>query len=343
MLSVVINSFRDTERVLRCLASVEASRGVELEIILVDYESPGLEERIRRDFPRVRLLSLDSDPGPSAQRNLGYEASRPESEAVVFLDNDTVIDPSCLSSLEDFLRADPHIGLVQPRILPLSDAPVESTGCYLDPLFFVHREHPKADLNDARTSKLLVSYAESAVLAMRRGILDAYPPELRSFDPTYFIQFEDVDLSLRTWLAGLEVAVLPSAKAYNEWRMTSGESGMPPERIRLNERNRLKTMIRIYSLGNLLRFLPLALVFELGKAFALLRADPRHARATLGGVLDVLINMGEIRRQRAIIQKRRRRSDAALLATFVPLDIQRLVRSYRFHYPDGETRAPRGA
>ncbi|HYM40920.1 MAG TPA: glycosyltransferase [Thermoplasmata archaeon] len=332
MLTVVVNNFRETERVVRCLRSVKASRGVETEIIVVDCQTPGLRERITPEFPDVRLISLDSDPGPSAQRKLGYDAAGTDSEVVVFLDNDCTVDPTCLATLARIFVDEPKMGLVQPVILSSSEASVEGSGGYLDPLFFATRQRLPTGGANAASSPVLVSYSDSAVCAIRRGVLNAYPAELTSFDPDYFLFFEDVDLSIRMWLAGYLVAVAPGAIAYNEWRVTRGHATLSPERVRLNERNRLKTLLRVYSRANLVKYLPLALVFDVSKALAVLRSHPKHARASLGAIFDVVLQAHDIAQRRRIIQRTRRLPDAAFLSHFVPLSVETLLTNYRFHY-----------
>ncbi len=332
MITVVINNFRETDRVLRCLRSVTASKGVEVETIVVDCQTPGLRERLEPEFPDVRLICLDSDPGPSAQRALGYRAGRSDADVVAFLDNDCTVDPACLATLAKVFADMPRMGLVQPVILSSSEATIEGSGGYLDPLFFATRKPLGARGPNASSSPILLSYSDSAICAIRRGVLDAYPENLRSFDPDYFLFFEDVDLSIRVWLAGYQVAVAPAAIGYNEWRVTRGHATLSPERIRLNERNRLKTLLRMYSRANLVKFLPLALVFDGGKALAVLRSHPKHARASLGAIFDVVMEAPDIFRRRRIIQRCRRLPDAAFLSHFVPLSVEKLLTNFRFHY-----------
>ncbi len=337
MITVVVNNFRETDRVLRCLRSIQASQGVELETIVVDCQTPGLRERIEPAVPDVRLISLDNDPGPSAQRKLGYDAARADSEFVAFLDNDCTVDPTCLATLVKVFDENPRMGLIQPVILSSSEASVEGSGGYLDPLFFATRKTLGSRGASASASPVLVSYSDSAICAVRRGVLDAYPAELTSFDPGYFLFFEDVDLSIRMWLAGFQVAVVPTAIAYNEWRVTRGHATLSPERIRLNERNRLRTLIRVYSPMDLVKYLPLALVFDVGKALAVLRSHPQHARASLRAILDVVLEARELSRRRRIIQRTRQLPDAAFLAHFVPLSLENLMANFRFHYARPET------
>ncbi len=336
MMTVVINNFRETDRVLRCLRSVRASKGIDLEAIVVDVQTPGLRERMEPEFPDVRLISLDSDPGPSAQRALGYNAGRQDADAVAFLDNDTTVDPTCLATLAKIFADDPTMGLVQPVILSSSEASVEGSGGYLDPLFFATRKTLGGRGATTASPPVLLSYSDSAICAMRRGALDAYPAELRSFDPGYFLFFEDVDLSIRMWLAGYRVAVAPGAIAYNEWRVTRGHATLSPERIRLNERNRLRTLVRVYSPSNLVKFLPLALVFDGAKALAVFRSHPKHARASLAAIFDVVMEAGDLSRRRRIIQRVRRLPDAAFLSHFVPLRIEELMANFRTHYPPAD-------
>ncbi len=332
MITIVVNNFRDVSRLWRCLKSVFNTVELEHEVLVVDCMTIGLKWRLARRFPQVKLIAYDRDIGPAAQRAVGYERANSDSEFVVFLDNDTVVEADCLTTLTECLIRNPKIGLAQPRLLDFRNSLGDGVGGYLDPLFYASRHRNPGDIFRDGSETVLIPYAESAVLAMRRGILDIYPPQLRSFDPSYFILFEDVDLSLRVWLAGFEVVLVAGATAFNEWRKTGRERLLEPKHIRMNARNRLRTMLRIYSARNLLRFLPMTVVSEMLKSLALLRINRSHSLANLAGMLDVIRDIPNLISQHRWVQLHRKIPDDFLRSILEPLDLERLVHDFKRHY-----------
>ena len=106
-LSVVIVSY-NTRRLLRdCLLSLCASRGLALEIIVVDNNSPdGSADMARDEFPDVILLAQSENAWFCGGNNIGI--SRASADYVLLLNPDTVAAPDALARMHRFLVDNPH-------------------------------------------------------------------------------------------------------------------------------------------------------------------------------------------------------------------------------------------
>ena len=93
-----------------------------------------------------------------------------------------------------------------------------------------------------------------ATFAVRRDFWD----ELGGFDETYFLYQEDVDLSMRTWLAGKQVRYVPTAIALHNYEFARAEA-----KFYYLERNRLINLLTFPERRTLVRIAPLALGVEL--------------------------------------------------------------------------------
>ncbi len=71
-----------------------------------DREALAGLDRLRGSDPRVRVLDLASNSGPSAARNAGFAAAR--AELVFQLDADDLIEPTALEKLAWFLHSNPQ-------------------------------------------------------------------------------------------------------------------------------------------------------------------------------------------------------------------------------------------
>src|SRR5450759_4195108 len=101
-----------------CLRSLAASSYDALTILLVDNASPdGSGERLRARFPNIPYLQARVNGGYTAGNNRGMEwALAHGAEYLLILNDDTEIDPDCVSRL---VRAAEETGAaaVAPQIL----------------------------------------------------------------------------------------------------------------------------------------------------------------------------------------------------------------------------------
>jgi GT2 family glycosyltransferase len=99
-----------------------------------------------------------------------------------------------------------------------------------------------------------VAFASGAALVVRRSAWDA----LGGFDERYFMYCEDLDLSLRLWLAGWQVGIAPAARVEHDYDFDKGG-----RKWFLLERNRWWTVLSNYPRPLLLLVMPALLVAEL--------------------------------------------------------------------------------
>src|SRR5690606_12888604 len=96
--------------------SLEAGRAdLDLEVIVVDNGSAdGTAERVRRDFPRVRLIASPENLGYAAGCALAAREAR--GRALLFLNDDVVVPAGALPALLGQLEAHPEAVAVGPAL-----------------------------------------------------------------------------------------------------------------------------------------------------------------------------------------------------------------------------------
>ena len=110
---------------------------------------------------------------------------------------------------------------------------------------------PTASVGEGRRE---VSFASGAALVVRRSAWD----RVGGFDPDYFMYGEDLDLSLRLWLAGFAVGLEPGARVAHDYEFSKGA-----EKWFLLERNRWLTVLGVYPRALLALTLPALLFSEI--------------------------------------------------------------------------------
>jgi GT2 family glycosyltransferase len=189
-----------------CLRSLAPRRqGVRVEVVVVDNASTdGAADMVAREFPRVRLIRNATNRGFAAANNQAAAVAR--GRYLFFLNNDTVVPPRTLRRLRTFVRSDPGIGLVGPRLRDGSGRPQVSArgrptvGALLHRVALLrhtglfraaYRRYRGRD-GDFRTTRL-VEVLMGAALFMRRRVFRECGP----WDEGYTFGGEDIDLCAR--------------------------------------------------------------------------------------------------------------------------------------------------
>ncbi|BCM90900.1 N-acetylglucosaminyl-diphospho-decaprenol L-rhamnosyltransferase [Abditibacteriota bacterium] len=222
LVSVVIVSFNTRETTLHCLRDLEGELerlSGESEVFVVDNDSKdGSAEAIRREFPSVRLLELDSNEGFGPANNRAFAEAR--GEFLLLLNSDAFVHPGALETLVGFLQApeNARVGGVGPKLLN-EDGSLQAS-CWKFPspgrswiealgLARIFASHPK--LGDyyrwAHDETRGVDFVIGACLLMRREVYE----EVGGFDPAFFLYAEETDWQKRMLMHGWTIAFCPDA------------------------------------------------------------------------------------------------------------------------------------
>jgi GT2 family glycosyltransferase len=304
------------------------------EVVVVDCITAGIETWMESRFPNVRLLNFDTDIGVSAQRNAGLRLTDPDSEVVVFVDNDVVVEPTWLADLVEALYLDPSIGAAQPLLLGLDEGVgIDSVGGYIDRLgFVVLPAHIPSWVRESVGSGVVPIFFCEAITAVKRSVLVEL---VEAFDPDFVQHYEDVDLGWRVHLLGYNVVLARGSVVRHARGVSGGLLAQPPYTVYLNTRNRLTTLLKCYAGWNLIRYVPATLVLEALKSVLLLFFRGDHSVALIMGFLDTLLDFRAVWRKRLNVQARLRRVDDEDIETILGPSLMRLVRDFGRHYGHG--------
>ncbi len=213
--SVIIPTYNRAEMVRRCVESVLASRGVDLECIVVDDHSPDDTGAVLRAAfgadPRFRCVRLPRNSFQAAARNAGAKIAR--GEFLFFLDDDNVLDPGACAALVSALRANPELGLAAPvSVHVLSDGRREvwTLGSDFDRLTSRPRDRaPRSREADVPSSEALfpTTYSPNA-FCVPRVVFRA----VGGFDEAFAAFFEESDFGWRVLAAGKRAAIVSAAR-----------------------------------------------------------------------------------------------------------------------------------
>lgn len=216
--AVIVLNWNGKSDTLACLESL----GDTPHLIVVDNGSTdGSVEEIRRRFPRVTVLETGKNLGYAGGNNVGIEyALKCGADAVVLLNNDTVVEPGFVEGFVHFAKR----GILGGYPLRMAERDK------LDHLGGVWNEErgdfDLVGLNEARgfkTEKQL-DYVCGCSIFIPREVFE----KIGLLEPKFFLFWEEADFAMRAKRAGFSVDVCYDAVLYH--KVSASFTGSPQKK-----------------------------------------------------------------------------------------------------------------
>jgi N-acetylglucosaminyl-diphospho-decaprenol L-rhamnosyltransferase len=219
--SVIIVTFNSVSTIGACLASLEASSDVRLEVIVVDNASEDETTAVVVACgPRVIVVEAGANLGFAQACNLG--ATRATAPLLLFLNPDTVVEREAIAAAAEALWTDPSVGVVGAMTL-YENGSLNPTCCFAQPtltgtalraigLSTVRKGSSRLNPEEMggwdRSTTRDVGVVTGCFFLIERELFR----HLRGFDERFFMYSEDTDLSLRVQQVGLRCVHLATAR-----------------------------------------------------------------------------------------------------------------------------------
>lgn len=236
-----------------CIDSLLAQDYTRLTILLVDNDSfDGSGARLRDRYPDIRYLNTGGNLGYTGGNNRGIKlALDAGADYVLVLNNDTVLEPDCISQLVGSATDRAGLGIVAPKILFHHDPRrVWYGGGDLSMAKAVGNHRGEMSLDDPSEAPRLdeITFATGCCFLMPA----ATARRMGGFREDFFMYCEDVELSLRLRRAGLRMYYQPAARVLHRERP---EHRHPTAfQIFQRDRNRRRLARQHYTLSQRLAF-----------------------------------------------------------------------------------------
>ncbi len=302
-----------------CLESILAINYPQYEVIVIDNDSHDKSlDFIKKTFGENSRIKCVNNPQNNYSLGLNIGLNSSKGKYVVFLNNDVTLHPECIKEVINVLERHKEIALAQFKLINFFrrdkiDCVGETTDIYGNAVELGHGEEDKNQYG--KVMEILCAAGSACIL--RKNITS----EIGFYDPEFVIGYEDLDLALRVWLRGYKVVSIPGAIIYH--RRGASYSGNSLELKELNltvkqhfYKNQIATILKNYSLKNLIQSLPILLstylMMFLGEIFV--RKDYKLAIIRLKAIFWNIKHISYLMSQRLIVQKQIRCiSDDAIL------------------------------
>lgn len=307
LVSIIIVNWNGGEVFQKCLDSLIKIKYPNWELIIVDNGSSDGSEKKAIGFKNLKLIKNLSNFGFAKANNQGFAVSK--GKCILFLNNDTMVEPDLLKVLVSKMESDPSIGVIQPKIF-LMDTPnyLDNAGTFLTKTGFLeHWGFMEKDSKEFGSEREIFS-AKGACMLVRREIIQ----KVGLFDEKFVSYFEESDFCWRVWLAGFKVLYYPKAKIFHKLGFASKKM----EQVNINYhsfKNRISSLFKNLENGNLLFILvPHLAILKLLAFYYLLRFHFKKVWMLWHAILWNLINLPGLIKKRKMIQAYRVKGDDEL-------------------------------
>lgn len=215
---------------------------------MVDNNSiPGDLKAVAEKYPKLHFILNSQNLGFGKAHNLALRQA--SNEYILILNPDTKISPGTLPALLDFMKKNPEVGALTPK-LELANGQIDWSSHRGFPtpwasltyfLFGVRRFYNLSNLDLAQVHE--VDVISGAFFLTRKAVLE----KLNFFDEDYFMYAEDIDLCFRIKNLGLKIIYYPKVAAFHLKGASSGIKAHSSSLSRVDKETKLKVFNAFYQ------------------------------------------------------------------------------------------------
>lgn len=216
VVSVVIPTYNRKEKVSRLIRSVLDSTYKQLEIILVDDNSPDETcKHVRENFDNIenlRVIKNENNLLLAGSRNRGIREAK--GDLIFLLDDDNVVSCDCIENLVAFMKNNRDVGIAGPIIHYLAEPNrIKFAGCSRNYYTSITNVIGKDEIDNGQFKSPIYTEDIPNSFIVRKEVFE----EIGLFDENSFpIHYDEADLGKRCRESGYRVCIYPEAQVFHD-------------------------------------------------------------------------------------------------------------------------------
>ena len=319
--SVIILNWNNADIIGKCISAVLKQDYAPLELFVVDNNSSdGSKEKIRSEFPEIKLIENSSNLGFCKANNTVI--SRCTGEFVLLLNADVILKADYIKEMVRAAQSSEKIGSVAGKLLKLdkdykkTDI-IDSTGHLLTKSFCpFNRGQKDKDRGQYETQGYVFGTTGAAAL-YKKNMLEDTKINGEYFDELFFAFYEDTDLDWRAQLFGWKCLFAPKAVAYH-YRGGSVKGANARWIHKHYFKNRYIMVFKNATLGLILRNIHHIFLFEIASIIELILAP-----YLIFSIFRLMKYLPRILNKRRIIQQKRGVQSREINKFLVPIEFKK--------------------
>ena len=303
-MTVVVVTHNGADEIEECLDRLAGSGAGSPHVVVVDNASSDGTPELAKSFdPAVELVVLPENYGYGFGANVG--AQRSSREFIAFLNQDARSSASWLENSIAALEANPSAAFVTPKILvKQNQARINTCGNAIHVTGVTTCRGYDQPAESFARREFVIGMSGAALV----GRLNVFR-RLGGFDESFFMYYEDTDLSLRSALAGFRCLYEPKAVVAHSF-----EPSFSADKLYLLERNRYASLLKVFRIPTLLLLGPVLVMAELAVWGYCVSRGPGIVASKIKAWLWLATHVREISNARRATQELRTAGDSELLA-----------------------------
>lgn len=215
--SVIIINYNTRQMTAECIDSVfEKTKGVEFEIILVDNASTDGSKEFFEQDKRITYIYNNENLGFGRANNVGIKVAKGRN--ILFLNSDTLLINNAIKILSDYLDENPRVGACGGNLYTKNLKPNHSyrriAPSITDEINTFFAKIPtkiiygKNEEYNHTNCPISVKYITGADLMIRIDVIR----KVGTFDPRFFMYYEETELCYRIRKNGYKIMSVPNAR-----------------------------------------------------------------------------------------------------------------------------------
>jgi GT2 family glycosyltransferase len=222
-LSVIICTYNTLDLTCKCINALQTSINnfsFPVEIIVVENGTDGTGEKIKNDYPRIKVIEPGENTGFTRGNNLGMKLADKHSGYFLLLNSDAIVRKDTLEKAMGYLDSHPDCDVLGCRLEYQNGSMQPSAGYLPQPINTAmwmlgldripllkkisKPVHPKSA--DFFSKDRRVEWVMGAFMLLKREVYD----QTGGFDEKFFMYMEEVEWSKRINEAGFKIVYTPS-------------------------------------------------------------------------------------------------------------------------------------
>ncbi len=213
---VLVLNWNGADDTIECLNSLQKLSYKNARIVVIDNgSSDDSVTRIHHSHPDVEVLQLESNLLYGGGNNFGLKWTHNQGfDFVVFLNNDTSVEPDFLEPLIATINANEKIGMAAPLMCYAATPQKVWYGGGMVNLWTgtIAHKYIRESVDAVPKGSTVTDYITGCCMVMPTDLA----VELGGFDPIFLMYGEDADLSLRCRQKGYSLMFVPESRIYHK-------------------------------------------------------------------------------------------------------------------------------
>ncbi len=213
--NIFVLNWNAKDLTLDCLESLKKISYKNANVIVIDNGSEDESvSAIKKQYPEFNIIELPENLGFSGGNNAGFKTEKSLSKYIIFLNNDTLVNPNFVEPLIAELEKNPNSKQAAPKIFyaDTSDTIWFAGGKISFWLGLIRHSGIRRKDSPAYSNLMPVDYVTGCCVCMRTMDFKS----IGMFDDSFPMYGEDVDLSLKFKKNGGNVIFVPESKIWHK-------------------------------------------------------------------------------------------------------------------------------